>query len=170
MSSEQYDEHQHHGLLDKVKGLYSHRPSGRDRATHCATHEGDDKASILSDPSTHDGERGRESRDVMVSTGRGGAGNIRPLSQSRARDNDTDEGEVEARARSKERSRERGALGGRGGAGNFRSASRTVEERAKDDEEARMAAEEERLAQEKWSTEDATHVHSYGRGGAGNVR
>lgn len=66
-----------------------------------------------------------------VSTGRGGAGNIRASSQSRARD-DPDSGEEEARERSRERSKDRGHGSGRGGAGNFRSASKNPEDRLKE--------------------------------------
>jgi len=172
MSSGTHESSHHHqgGILDKVKGIYHQRPSSRDR--NGSHHGGDDRSSYRGDGSSlapTDGERGREGRDVLVSTGRGGAGNMRASSRSRGGD-EFDASEAEARARSRERSSERGALGGRGGAGNYRSASKSVEERARDNEQARKAEEEERIAQEKRMAEESTHHHSYGRGGAGNVK
>lgn len=78
---------------------------------------------------------------VVVSTGRGGAGNIRASSESRA-PNDPDSGD-EARERSRERSRERGHGSGRGGAGNFRSASKNPEARIKEQQAEEENAETE---------------------------
>lgn len=79
-----------------------------------------------------------------VSTGRGGAGNIRASSKTRAPDA-VEPGAEEARERSRERSRERGfgVVGGRGGAGNFRSASRAPEDRIKEEREQEEAKEQE---------------------------
>lgn len=81
---------------------------------------------------------------VAVSTGRGGAGNIRASSKTRAPDA-VEPGADEARERSRERSRERGfgVVGGRGGAGNFRSASRAPEERIREEKEQEDAKEQE---------------------------
>jgi hypothetical protein len=77
-----------------------------------------------------------------MSTGRGGAGNIR--AQSRTREVEKlEHDEAEAREHSRERSRERGLVGGRGGAGNFRSASKDPAARARDDEQNRLAQIEE---------------------------
>lgn len=115
-----------------------------------------------------DSERGR---DFKVSTGRGGAGNIRASSQSRARD-EPDSGEEEARERSRERSMDRGHNSGRGGAGNFRSVSKNPDDRLRErkiieeDAEAENAAHERRVAEEA----KTKHQHSYGRGGAGNIK
>lgn len=131
---------------------------------------------------------------TTVSTGRGGAGNIRASSQSRA-PNDPDSGEEEARERSRERSRDRGHGSGRGGAGNFRSASKNPESRLAEEkiieEDAELEVSSGHLTCEgtyvsrllmklllsshiqkaahakRLAEEQKTkHAHSYGRGGA----
>jgi len=169
-------EHAHHhgGPLDKLKGVFANRPSSRDR-------HGDREVSL--DRTTTGGtahtdatattERGRGRHvdgDFLVSTGRGGAGNIRASSKTRAPDT-VEPGAEEARERSRERSRERGfgVVGGRGGAGNFRSASRAPEDRIKEEREHEEAKEQERIAHEKRAVGDANHLKSHGRGGAGNI-
>lgn len=78
----------------------------------------------------------------LVSTGRGGAGNIRAASRTRGPE-ETSEGELEAREKSRERSRERGHAAGRGGAGNFRSASRDPAARIREEEEGQQMARAE---------------------------
>lgn len=156
-------EHQHHshGPISALKGVFANRPSSRDRRGG-APEDGMERIS-----SGHpDSERGR---DLRVSTGRGGAGNIRAASQSRARD-DPDSGEEEARERSRERSRERGHGSGRGGAGNFRSASKNPESRLAEEKIIEEDAEAEKQAHAKRLAEENKHAHSYGRGGAGNIK
>ena len=80
--------------------------------------------------------------DHIVSTGRGGAGNIRASSKTRG-PNDVSDNEAEARERSRERSRDRGHAAGRGGAGNFRSASKDPGARIREVKEEEEAHAEE---------------------------
>ena len=77
-----------------------------------------------------------------VSTGRGGAGNLRAASRTRAADA-VEPSEDELRERSRERSRERGLVGGRGGAGNFRSASKQPADRIREQREEEEAEQAE---------------------------
>ena len=99
-----------------------------------------------------------------VSTGRGGAGNIRAASRTRAAE--FDEGEVAARENSRERSRDRGHTGGRGGAGNFRSQSRDPKARIAEQAEIKELSEAEKAAVSHRAEVEAHEVKSYGRGGA----
>jgi len=163
--------HHHGGALDKLKGVFSNRPSSRDR--HAGRDEGSERNSLrtVQTGTTVDGERGRNMHkdgDYIVSTGRGGAGNLRAASRTRAADA-AEPSEEELRERSRERSRERGLVGGRGGAGNFRSPSKQPADRIRERIEEEEIAKEERAAQEKRAAEEVKHYHSHGRGGAGNI-
>ncbi|EJT99166.1 hypothetical protein DACRYDRAFT_23786 [Dacryopinax primogenitus] len=94
----------------------------------------------------------------VVSTGRGGAGNMVPKSQESLEQVD------EPRGRNPISTSERITHSGRGGAGNIRSPSR--------DPEARKREAAENAAEAAIVTEHAakdTGVHSSGRGGWGNI-
>lgn len=113
---------------------------------------------------TKDRSRSRGRQEAFHSSGRGGAGNIRPASRSRdARPDGPDDFSL---TRGRDMGVSPGQLprpthSGRGGAGNIRSPSRDPGERspdAKEIETLRVAIEHE-----------AELPHSTGRGGAGNI-
>ncbi|KZT51208.1 hypothetical protein CALCODRAFT_148054 [Calocera cornea HHB12733] len=102
--------------------------------------------------------RSRSRTRDLVSTGRGGAGNIVPKSA------ETVEGVDEPRGRELTSTSDRITHSGRGGAGNIRSPSR--------DPEARKAEAAESAAEAAVVHDHAAHdtgVHSSGRGGWGNI-
>ncbi|KZV78507.1 hypothetical protein EXIGLDRAFT_847474 [Exidia glandulosa HHB12029] len=105
--------------------------------------------------------RGRD-REPLVSSGRGGAGNIRPSSTSRdARPLDGPDDFSVTRGRELPTSHTV-THSGRGGAGNVRSPSRDPES-----ERRVLAAEHERIVERL--REEEHLPHSSGRGGAGNI-
>jgi len=103
-------------------------------------------------------------RDPVVSTGRGGAGNL-IRSPSRGVDPDVQVGAERGRS-ARDQSLDRVIHSGRGGAGNIRSPSRNpseriAEERAEEDLQDRL------IAESRGRQTDANF--STGRGGAGNI-
>lgn len=107
-------------------------------------------------------------RDLYQSTGRGGAGNIRPASRD-ARPADGPDDFSPARGRERiltDADLARGYTTGRGGAGNIRSPSR--DGRSPLRAEMRKEIEEEELVIRAEAADD-TAPHSTGRGGLGNI-
>lgn len=105
-------------------------------------------------------QRGRQN---IVSTGRGGAGNL-IRSPSRGVDADTAPGQERGREFARDHSIDRVVASGRGGAGNIRSPSRDPKQREVAEREA--ALQDKLIAESRGRQEGA--VHSTGRGGAGN--
>jgi len=123
---------------------------GRTRTKDTATTE-------TSTNSTKDRSRSR-GRDPLISTGRGGAGNIVPSPERGG----PDAGDLATIAQNRERSASRIRSSGRGGAGNVINPEDEIPVSAADkDLEASVF--------KKHAAEVATAVHSSGRGGAGNI-
>ncbi|KAL7410358.1 hypothetical protein BDY24DRAFT_418089 [Mrakia frigida] len=111
-------------------------------------------------PEDRSRSRGRE---PMVSTGRGGAGNLRSLSQTGLRDS-SNETSVERGRHVEVRPTNTPTHSGRGGSGNVRSPSRDPADRARTIEEDALEAQ---LVRERRAA-DAGRIRSSGRGGQGN--
>ncbi|KAJ6586688.1 hypothetical protein B0H10DRAFT_2094573 [Mycena sp. CBHHK59/15] len=107
----------------------------------------------MSDRSTSRG------RNALISSGRGGLGNIRPSSNSRDRPVDGPDDFSDTRGREPGVAVNEIRSTGRGGVGNFRSPSRDVDVRAETERDLIRAHEEL----------DKNAVHSTGRGGFGNM-
>ncbi|EOR01889.1 hypothetical protein E3P77_01690 [Wallemia ichthyophaga] len=105
-------------------------------------------------------------RDPIVSTGRGGAGNLRASSRTRsAYDNDDDD-----RGRSTRSAHPpppKAVHAGRGGVGNVRSPSRDPADLRNQQAEQQLEAKLQREAHEKAERDGMLPT---GRGGAGNIR
>ncbi|CED83533.1 Protein of unknown function DUF3602 [Phaffia rhodozyma] len=117
----------------------------------------------------HSRSRSRGRSDHMISTGRGGAGNMRSSSQSKDRSGAGDDTLIYQSERGRSPhlpSVERVQHSGRGGAGNIRSPSRDPKERER--ELSEQAYETQVI--EARRREEAGRIHSAGRGGAGNMR
>ncbi|TIC67780.1 hypothetical protein E3Q02_01441 [Wallemia mellicola] len=115
--------------------------------------------------------RGRDNRsesrgrDPIVSTGRGGAGNLRASSKTRAAyESDAQD---ERRGRSSHATPPKAVHAGRGGVGNVRSPSRDPKDIRNQQAEHQLEAKLQREAQEKAERDG---VIPTGRGGAGNIR
>ncbi|PWN96933.1 hypothetical protein FA09DRAFT_330993 [Tilletiopsis washingtonensis] len=105
-------------------------------------------------------ERGR---DAVISSGRGGAGN---MTRSPSRDAAAAREGQEHAAQVQYAKKQTFVAGGRGGVGNVRSPSRDPKDRVK------MQAEEEKEAsiQAQAIAKERQNPHTTGRGGAGNVK
>jgi len=155
---------QHHGLLDKVRDAFS--PS-RARTSRDSSNERQGDASVAEEEGR--GRKPKESQRHLISTGRGGAGN---MMRSPSRDpseiaaehrQELDLERSISRSRSGERNTSRVRMG-RGGAGNIRSPSREPQSKIDADKAFEAKVIKDQLAREEG------HKHSYGRGGAGNIK
>ncbi|KEI42793.1 uncharacterized protein L969DRAFT_42205, partial [Mixia osmundae IAM 14324] len=166
------------GALDKVReALSPNRVGGRSRdVSRERDHHGSAAEEEGRGRAFHGGAGGHQHGalpDRLMSTGRGGAGNMaRSKSPSvERRERAEDAREQQERSRSREARKGDIHTSGRGGAGNIRSPSRDPADRARAAEADKTETAHEADVKKMYEAEAAAHphMHSAGRGGAGNV-